>query len=108
MVEAFNSTNDLEEREYSDAELKELTKLYESTMGSINEGEIIKGRVVHIAESSVIVDIGFKSEGAIPITEFPNIKDIKVGEEVEVFLEAVENKDGQLILSRKRADFMRV
>lgn len=108
MVEALNSTNDLEEREYSEAEFKELTKLYESTMGSISEGEIIKGRVVHIGESSVAVDIGFKSEGAIPISEFPNIKDIKVGEEVEVFLEAVENKDGQLILSRKRADFMRV
>ncbi len=108
MVEGRNSANGLEEKEYTEAEFQELAKLYEKTMGSINEGEIVRGRVVHIGESYVAVDIGFKSEGAIPIAEFPNIKELKVGDEVEVFLESVENKDGQLILSRKRADFMRV
>jgi small subunit ribosomal protein S1 len=108
MVEVRNSANGLEEKEYSEAEFQELAKLYEKTMGSINEGEIVRGRVVHIGESYVAVDIGFKSEGAIPVSEFPNIKELKIGDEVEVFLESVENKDGQLILSRKRADFMRV
>ncbi|HCA80135.1 MAG TPA: 30S ribosomal protein S1 [Bacteroidetes bacterium] len=108
MVEALDSKNGLGEREYSDAEFQELSKLYENTMSSISEGEIVKGRIVHIGEQYVAVDIGFKSEGAVPVGEFPNIKELKIGEEVEVFLESVENKDGQLILSRKRADFMRV
>src|SRR3990172_3756019 len=108
MVEALDSKNGLGEREYSDAEFQELSKLYENTMSSISEGEIVKGRIVHIGEQYVAVDIGFKSEGAVPVGEFPNIKELKIGEEVEVCLESVENKDGQLILSRKRADFMRV
>jgi small subunit ribosomal protein S1 len=108
MVEVSDSKNGLGEREYSDAEFQELSKLYENTMSSISEGEIVKGRIVHIGEQYVAVDIGFKSEGAVPVGEFPNIKELKIGEEVEVFLESVENKDGQLILSRKRADFMRV
>ncbi|HTY39013.1 MAG TPA: 30S ribosomal protein S1 [Bacteroidota bacterium] len=108
MLEVLEGSKGREEREYSDAEFQELSKLYEKTMSSISEGEIVKGRVVHIGDSYVAVDIGFKSEGAVPVAEFPNIKELKIGEEVEVFLESVENKDGQLILSRKRADFMRV
>src|SRR3989304_4184750 len=108
MVEAQSGTKDMDEREYSESEYKELTKLYESTLNSISEGEIVKGKVVHIADNQVTVDIGFKSEGTIPVSEFPNIKEMKIGDVIEVFLESVENKDGQLILSRKRADFMRV
>lgn len=96
------------EREYSESEYQELKKLYEGTLNSISEGEIVKGRIVHIGDSHVTVDIGFKSEGTIPVAEFPNVQDMKIGDEVEVFLESVENKDGQLMLSRKRADFMRV
>src|SRR3989304_5524354 len=107
MVEAQSSTRDMSEREYSEAEYKELAKLYESTLSSISEGEIVKGKIVHIADNQVTVDIGFKSEGTIPVSEFPHIKEMKIGDEIEVFLESVENKDGQLILSRKRADFMR-
>ncbi|MGB2869273.1 MAG: S1 RNA-binding domain-containing protein, partial [Bacteroidota bacterium] len=108
MFAAKNGTQDLDEREYSESEYKELEKLYESTLGSLNAGEIVKGRVVHIGDSKVAVDIGFKSEGSISVTEFSNIKDLKVGDEIEVFLETVEDKDGQLVLSRKRADFMRI
>jgi small subunit ribosomal protein S1 len=108
MLEVLENNNGLEEREYSDSEYQELSKLYEKTMSSITQGEIVKGRIVHIGDSYVAVDIGFKSEGAVPVAEFPNIKEMRIGDEVEVFLESVENKDGQLILSRKRADFMRV
>ena len=108
MVDVLNNQNGLEEKGYSEAEFQELAKLYEKTLGSINQGEIVKGRIVHIGDSRVAIDIGFKSEGSVSISEFPNIKDMKIGDEVEVFLESVENKDGQLILSRKRADFMRV
>jgi small subunit ribosomal protein S1 len=97
-----------EERGYSENEYQELAKMYAGTMGSITAQEIVKGRVVHISDDKVTVDIGFKSEGTIAATEFTNLKDLKVGDEVEVFLESVENRDGQLVLSRKRADFMRI
>jgi len=103
-----NAVQEFEERGYSEDEYKKLEQLYSGTMGKINAGEIIKGRVVHIGDSDVAVDIGFKSEGTVAKSEFPNIKDLKIGDEIEVFLESIEDKDGQLVLSRKRADFMRV
>lgn len=108
MSEIHNETQQFEEHGYSENEYKELEQLYTKTMGSINAGEIVKGRIVHIGESDVVVDIGFKSEGTVPISEFPNIKELKIGDEIEVFLESIEDKDGQLVLSRKHADFMRI
>src|SRR5512140_560888 len=99
---------DIEDHEYNDTEYKDLMKLYEGTLGKISEGEIVKGRVVAIGDTEVSVDIGFKSEGVVPIAEFTNRDALKVGDEIEVFLESVENKEGQLVLSRKRADFMRI
>ncbi len=98
----------LGEKPYSEAEMKQLMEMYEGTMGKITQGEIVKGKIVFIGHNDVVLDIGFKSEGTVPIGEFPNIKELKIGDEVEVFLESIEDKDGQLVLSRKRADFMRV
>jgi small subunit ribosomal protein S1 len=95
-------------REYADADYDQMLKLYEGTLGKINEGEIVRGRIVSIGQSDVAVDIGFKSEGLVSLTEFSRPEELKIGEEIEVFLESVENKDGQLVLSRKRADFMRI
>lgn len=100
--------NPIEDREYDETQYKDLMKLYEGTLGKISEGEIVKGRIVAIGESEVSVDIGFKSEGTVPLAEFSKPEELKVGDEIEVFLESVENKDGQLVLSRKRADFMRI
>jgi small subunit ribosomal protein S1 len=97
----------LDEVTYSQGEYDEMVKLYDQTFGKVQEGQIVKGRVVAITDAGVAVDIGFKSEGLIPVTEFPNLEEIKPGAEIEVFLESVENRDGQLVLSRKRADFMR-
>ena len=99
--------SEIEEREYSEQEYKALSELYNKTFSNVQESQIVKGKVVAVTENSVAIDIGFKSEGLVPITEFPNIDELKPGDEVEVFLESVENKDGQLVLSRKRADFMR-
>ncbi len=96
------------EREYSESEYQQLEQMYTKTLSSFSVGEIVKGKIVHIGENEVAIDIGFKSDGTVPISEFPNIKDLKVGDEVEVFLEAVEDKEGRLVLSRKRADFMRI
>jgi small subunit ribosomal protein S1 len=96
------------DREYGEAEYNDLKRLYEGTLGKISEGEIVRGRVVAIIDNEVSVDIGFKSEGTVPLAEFTNKDILKVGDEIEVFLESVENKDGQMVLSRKRADFMRI
>lgn len=98
----------IDEKLYSDEEMQQLMAMYEGTMGKITQGEIVKGKIVFIGHNDVSLDIGFKSEGTVPINEFPDIKDLKIGDEVEVFLESIEDKDGQLVLSRKRADFMRV
>ena len=97
-----------DEKEYSESEFKELAALYESTLGKISQGEIVKGRIVHIGDNEIALDIGFKSEGTVAKNEFTNLSELKVGDEVEVFLESIEDKDGQLVLSRKRADFMRI
>ncbi len=104
----FKRSATLDEQEYDEKQYGDMMKLYEGTLGKINEGEIVRGRVVAIGDSEVSVDIGFKSEGLVAKAEFPNPDELKVGEEIEVFLESVENKDGQLVLSRKRADFMRI
>ncbi len=98
----------IEDGGYGDAEFQQMLKLYEGTLGKISEGEIVKGRIVAIGESEVSVDIGFKSEGTVSLSEFKSPEELKVGAEIEVFLESVEDKDGQMVLSRKRADFMRV
>lgn len=108
MPDGKSKTAGYEDRGYTKEEYLELQKLYESTMGAISSGEIVKGRIVHMSDDFVTVDIGFKSEGSIRVEEFTNLKDLKIGDEVEVFLESVEDKDGRLVLSRKRADFMRV
>src|SRR5512138_3479348 len=75
----------IEDREYNDAEYQNLLKLYEGTLGTISEGEIVKGRVVAIGETNLSVDIGFKSEGVVALAEFTNRDELKVGDEIEVF-----------------------
>ncbi|MGB2698221.1 MAG: 30S ribosomal protein S1, partial [Candidatus Zixiibacteriota bacterium] len=99
---------ELEDKEYSEDEFEKQLEMYETTLGEMKEGEIIKGKVMGVSKDDVIVDVGFKSEGIIPITEFPQPLNIKVGDEIEVFLEEIEDQDGQLILSKQKADFMRV
>jgi len=97
-----------EESEYPEQEMEALTNLYNRTMSSITEGEIVTGRILSISDSDVIIDIGFKSEGIVPKEEFDNIDELSPGDEVEVYLETLESVDGQLNLSRKRADFIRI
>jgi len=100
--------NIIEEKEYSDEEYSEYLKLYEETLKEINEGEIVTGRILSISNKEITVDIGFKSEGTIPASEFDSLENLRVGDEIEVFLDSVEDKDGQLVLSKKKADFTRV
>src|SRR3990170_6206692 len=98
----------IEETEYSEEEQKKLLALYSNTFQELQEGEIIKGKILGVTEKDVIVDVGFKSEGIISLSEFPNPSQVKVGEEIEVFLEAMEDQEGQLVLSKQKADFIRV
>jgi len=86
----------------------ELLAQYEDSMRSLGEGEIVRGTVLHVDEKDVLVDVGFKSEGIIALSEFPDPSSIKVGDTVEVFLEKMENQDGLVVLSKQRADFVRV
>ena len=81
---------------------------YEESMQSIGEGEIVRGTVLSIDDKDVLVDVGFKSEGIISLSEFSDPTSIKVGDVLEVFLEKMENQDGLVVLSKQRADFVRV
>jgi small subunit ribosomal protein S1 len=97
-----------EEDEYSLEEYEAMLEMYEETLTNIEEGEIVKARVLRITENAVILDVGFKSEGAITKDEFKNPESLKPGDEVEVFLENLEDQDGVVVLSKKKADFLRV
>jgi len=87
---------------------RELLEMYEESFREIREGEIVKGRVVKVSESEVLVDVGFKSEGIIPLNEFGESPTVRVGDEIDVYLEKMENQDGLVVLSKQRADFLRV
>lgn len=97
-----------DETEYSEDEYRSMLEKYDETMKSIEQGNIVTGTVLMITDTSVIVDIGFKSEGSINLQEFGDTSDINIGDKIEVFLEDVENQDGQLVLSKQKADFMKV
>jgi len=97
-----------EKAEPSPQDFEELLKLYENSLAEIKEGEIVKGTVLKVDRDDVIVDVGFKSEGIIPLSEFGNHPEVKVGDEIEVFLESIEDQDGQVVLSKSRADFLLV
>jgi small subunit ribosomal protein S1 len=88
----------------------DLVALYEESFKGVAEGGVITGTVVAIAPEGVIVDIGFKSEGLIPIKEFAQggLENIKVGQPIAVFLEEQEDAEGNVILSKERADKMNV
>lgn len=94
--------------DYTDDEFHEFAAMYEDTLNEIEEKEIVTGRVVSVDEKYVIVDIGFKSEGIVLTNEFPNevIENLAPGDEIDVFLDQVEDQEGQLILSRRKADIL--
>jgi small subunit ribosomal protein S1 len=94
--------------DYSEEERKELKKLYEDTLKPVAESEVVKGTVVGINDRDIIVNIGVKSDGLIPISEFRDTPDIKLWDEVDVYVEEQENNKGQLVLSRKKAKLMKV
>jgi small subunit ribosomal protein S1 len=80
-----------------------------STISEFEEGEVVRGRVVHVSPTEVLVDVGYKSEGAIPIEEFHRAGSLpKVGEDLDVYLEAKEDSEGLIVLSKEKADKIKV
>ncbi len=88
---------------YSDEERAKLEEQYAGTFNSVNKGEIVEGIVVSINNKDVVLNIGFKSDGLVSLSEFRDTPDLKVGDTVDVFVESQEDANGQLVLSRKRA-----
>ncbi|MGE5436417.1 MAG: 30S ribosomal protein S1 [Syntrophothermus sp.] len=94
--------------EYSQEEFLTLANLYADSFKDVKENEVVKGKIVKIQGDNVILDVGFKSEGSIPKNEFYENEDLSIGAEVEVVLESVEDEEGNLVLSKQRADFLRI
>ena len=99
------------ETELSAAEYESLIAQYEDTLKNLQEGQIIRGRVIQVTPSEVIVDIGYKSEGVISIAEFTDYEGhvtVAVGDKIDVLLESTEDQNGYVVLSKDKAEKMRV
>jgi small subunit ribosomal protein S1 len=105
MVEPIDATTQKEKTE------EEMKELYETSMRSLQEGNILSGQVINIDADSVIVDVGLKSEGRVALSEFldkSGVPTVKIGDEVEVMIVRREVKDGLLALSKQRVDGIKV
>ena len=92
---------------YSKKEREDLSKIYEETLTTVEEKKVVKGAVVSINDRDIVLNIGFKSDGLVGASEFRDTPDLKVGDEVEVYIEEQENSQGQLVLSRRKAKIVR-
>lgn len=86
----------------------EMSKIYEDSFKDVKEGDIVKGKVIGITAKDLIVDIGYKSEGVILLEEFTDPNSIKVGDVIDVLIEAKENDEGMVVLSKRKAERMQV
>ncbi|MDE7394084.1 MAG: S1 RNA-binding domain-containing protein, partial [Muribaculaceae bacterium] len=82
---------------------EELTKTYDESLNTVKDKDVIEGTIIALNKREAVVNIGYKSDGIIPVSEFRYNPDIKVGDVVEVFIENQEDKKGQLILSHRKA-----
>ncbi len=112
MKESKNHSMETEtDTELSPAEYESLIAEYENTLKNLQEGQIIRGRVIQVSPSEVIVDIGYKSEGVISIAEFTDYEGrvtVAVGDRIDVLLESTEDQNGYVVLSKDKAEKMRV
>jgi small subunit ribosomal protein S1 len=97
-----------EEFDLTRDDFEALLSQHQDAIGEVKEGEIVKAKVLRVTDASVILDFGFKSEGSVPKEEFKDADSIEPDQEVEVLLESLENEDGVVVLSKKKADFLRV
>ena len=101
-LEQYENRTDPDEPEEKDEALMEM---YERSMTEVTEGEIVMGRIASIGEKEIVIDIGFKSDGIVSKNEFD--EELTLGEEIDVFLERLEDRNGQLMLSKTKADDVR-
>ncbi len=85
------------------AEKENLKNIYDNTLNAIKDKEVVEGTVISINKREVVVNVGYKSDGIVPMSEFRYNPDLKVGDKVEVYIESQEDKKGQLLLSHKQA-----
>lgn len=106
----LNSVTQLLESGFDKLEIDDnsFETMFDQTVSIIKEDELVKGRIVKISKDEVLVDIGFKSFGVVPKAELINAESYQVGDEIDVFIERMEDSHGKLLLSRRRADFMRI
>ena len=88
---------------YSKERREKLTETYDSTLSKINDKEVVTGIVTSMSKREVVVNIGYKSDGVVSMNEFRYNPELKIGDEVEVYIESQEDKNGQLVLSHKKA-----
>ena len=102
--EEFNwDTFESELDSYSKDEREKLNKMYDGTLTQIEERELVKGHVLSINKKEVVININYKSEGIVPKNEFRYNPDLKIGDEVDLYIESMEDKTGQLVVSHKTA-----
>ncbi len=97
------------EKSNEDADMSktdELAALYATTIKDIQEGQIIKGRIIEVRSKEVVVDIGYKSEGIINLAEFSEPEKLNVGDEIEVLLELKEDEHGCVVCAADRHDYI--
>ncbi|MDH3745822.1 MAG: 30S ribosomal protein S1 [Acidobacteriota bacterium] len=107
-AEASVSSTNESQNDYS---YEEMVKLYDESIRHLSEGEIVHGKVIGVTSSNVVIDVGYKSEGLVPIREFTSYDgevNVKVGDDVEVLLEKAEDIEGHVMLSKHKAERMRV
>jgi small subunit ribosomal protein S1 len=97
-----------DEDEYSLEEYEQLLDMYEESIQDIQEGQIVTGHILRVDENVVVLDVGFKSEGVVPLDEFKPTDTLDVGSPVDVYLENLEDQEGRVVLSKKKADFFKV
>ena len=88
---------------YGDKSHDELVNTYDQSLNTVKDKEVIEGTVIALNKREVVVNIGYKSDGIIPMSEFRYNPDLKIGDKVEVYIENQEDKKGQLVLSNKKA-----
>ncbi len=113
MVSTDKERADLEETTSAEDQkaYEQFVALYDESLRNLTEGEIVRGRIVSMSGDSVVVDVGYKSEGLIPAEEFKDVEgkvNVQVGDEVEVLLERTEDVEGHVLLSYSKAERMRV
>jgi small subunit ribosomal protein S1 len=107
----YPSTDDLDRELDAQERSPEMVELYAKSLREIVEGEIVRGTVLEIRNDTVLVDIGYKSEGTIPLKEFQTLSGeftIKVGDPVDVYLDQKEDTDGLIVLSREKAEKIKI